>query len=529
MEQKRPPPVGTIRRAPEPLPVPWEITYLLELPSSLGGGHPWVDVQERVVVAGGKPTPWQRAQVSEARVAACVDPDDKQILTALRELSISTASVAQLPTSDKAAPGRFQLSRAARERLLPLLGRTGRLRLRHGSEALTWSDDVRALRLAVEVVDNGAGNETWAVRGLLRAGDETLALTAIEALFEGGLFLHRGTLGRIDDGGASSWLGLLRQHQRVAIPLARRAAFLEELYALPSPPPLDLPVAIALDEHIAVAQPRLYVHAPSLDEGPRSASLFAALSFDYEGVVVAATRPGKVAFDAARMRLLRRDASAEAAARACLESLELQPIPRTTPAPPPEGAHLLLPAARLPRIVDTLLGEGFKVEAAGKIYRRSTSSDVAIKASGVDWFELSGSVSFDGIRVPLPAILASLRRGDDAVLLDDGTLGVLPDAWLRKHGLVARLGVAHEGRVRFLHSQVGLLDELVASEPTTRVDEAFTRARAALGQGGAIAPAEPPEGFHGELRAYQREGLGWMRLPRAIGLRRLPRRRHGPR
>src|SRR5262249_25419981 len=32
-----------------------------------------------------------------------------------------------------------------------------------------------------------------------------------------------------------------------------------------------------------------------------------------------------------------------------------------------------------------------------------------------------------------------------------------------------------------------------------------------------IAPADPPAGFRGELRGYQREGLGWLRFLRKFG------------
>ena len=36
--------------------------------------------------------------------------------------------------------------------------------------------------------------------------------------------------------------------------------------------------------------------------------------------------------------------------------------------------------------------------------------------SGIDWFELHGGVTFDGQEVPLPTLLAALRRGEALVL-----------------------------------------------------------------------------------------------------------------
>ena len=34
-----------------------------------------------------------------------------------------------------------------------------------------------------------------------------------------------------------------------------------------------------------------------------------------------------------------------------------------------------------------------------------------IGSSGVDWFELRGTVDFDGVTATLPELLAALRRG----------------------------------------------------------------------------------------------------------------------
>ncbi|MFO0757019.1 MAG: DEAD/DEAH box helicase [Byssovorax sp.] len=500
-------------RRPEPPPAARrELRYVLSLPSAFDKGNPWVAVEERFHPPGEKPSRWARMPVSEAHAATAADPDDRMLLAALRDLLGSTASYAQREVTERGSPERFQLSRAGRDRLLPAMARTGRLLLA-GPElgvttTLTWTEEPWALRLRVELRDTGAAEPTWAVIGQVRLGDRTVPLAELTAMFEGGLAIAQGMLGQVDDGGASSWLGLLRQHRQVVIPPARRAAFLEELFTLPSPPPLDLPPGLALREVTAEARPKLQIHAPTLAEGPRGPLLHASLHVDYGGVLVPAERPGKVAFDGGRMALVRRDPAAEEAARTRLASLGLESVPRGT-AGVPEGAHLKLAATRLPLVVSTLLAEGFTVDAAGKVYRRSTGSDLFVKSSGVDWFDLGGSLRFDGFRVPLPDVLAALRRGDSTVVLDDGTLGVLPEDWLRKHGLLLGLGEAKKKTIRFLPSQVPLLDTLVRA-CEAKVDAAFTEARERLGEGGPLGPAEPPAGFTGELRGYQKEGLAWL-------------------
>ena len=80
-----------------------------------------------------------------------------------------------------------------------------------------------------------------------------------------------------------------------------------------------------------------------------------------------------------------------------------------------------------------------------------------------------------------------------------------------------RGGHAGGGSPRFRRTQVGLLDVLLAEQPEARFDERFERRRERLRQFQGIAPADPPAGFQGQLRGYQRDGLGWLHFLREFG------------
>ena len=75
-----------------------------------------------------------------------------------------------------------------------------------------------------------------------------------------------------------------------------------------------------------------------------------------------------------------------------------------------------------------------------------------------DWFELHGSVDYEGVVADLPALLAAARRGESFVRLGDGTFGVMPADWLAQNERIAALGTADGDHVRFASSQVALLD-----------------------------------------------------------------------
>jgi SNF2 family DNA or RNA helicase len=138
-------------------------------------------------------------------------------------------------------------------------------------------------------------------------------------------------------------------------------------------------------------------------------------------------------------------------------------------------------------------------------------------SSGIDWFELHGEVDFEGQRAPLPQLLAAVKRGDRMVPLSDGSVGILPEEWLRSFQLASALGDPDGDHFRFTRAQAGFLDALLAAEPEVTADAMFARARDALRSFDGIHPSDPPPGFVGRLREYQREGLGWLRFLQRFG------------
>jgi SNF2 family DNA or RNA helicase len=62
-----------------------------------------------------------------------------------------------------------------------------------------------------------------------------------------------------------------------------------------------------------------------------------------------------------------------------------------------------------------------------------------------------------------------------------------------------------------------VLDALLATRPEVTFDRQFARARDGLRKFQGVVAADPPRAFRGELREYQRVGLGWLRFLRKFG------------
>jgi SNF2 family DNA or RNA helicase len=79
------------------------------------------------------------------------------------------------------------------------------------------------------------------------------------------------------------------------------------------------------------------------------------------------------------------------------------------------------------------------------------------------------------------------------------------------------MGTLAGDHLRFRKSQVTFLDVLLAAQPDIEVDAGFAQARQHLARFEGIDALDPPQGFAGKLRDYQREGLGWMQFLREFG------------
>jgi len=69
--------------------------------------------------------------------------------------------------------------------------------------------------------------------------------------------------------------------------------------------------------------------------------------------------------------------------------------------------------------------------------------------SGVDWFELHGTVAYGETTAQLPQLLSAFKKGETMVTLDDGSYGLIPEEWLRRFANVAAMGDVEGDHLEF--------------------------------------------------------------------------------
>ena len=454
--------------------------------------------------------------VAHDDVGAYEDPADQRLLELLlghRSYEDPAGSASPYFHRDPPRPRSCVVAPMLYEWILPELCATDRLLWVRGEDAL---DDRR--RVAWDAgapwrfklcIQADAARQSWRLEGQLARGDEAAPLRDPVLLLAKGLVLFPRRASRLEASQDFGWIAALRQTGELRIPYAERDAFLQMWWSAPALPMADLPPTLELPTECGVPTGALTVFTPPRG---RDAYLYANVSVHYGDNPVDPEPFQTGIVDLKAQRVIRRDREAETALLTQLSDLGVGPNPSAH-----QKADYRLSPRQLPALTEALLRQGWVVQADGVRMRAPGPMTFEVR-SGVDWFELHGEVAFGDLTVGLPALLRALRRGERYVLLDDGSQGLLPEAWLARYGTWADLGESQADAIRFKPSQALLLDAWLAEQPALSVDPDFARWREQLRTFSGIEPATPPATFEGQLRPYQQEGLGWLHFLQAFHL-----------
>jgi SNF2 family DNA or RNA helicase len=177
----------------------------------------------------------------------------------------------------------------------------------------------------------------------------------------------------------------------------------------------------------------------------------------------------------------------------------------------------LVPPTHVADLAGTLAADGWHVELDGRAFFAADPLRVRIR-SEANAFDLTGSVMFGPHEVTLPTLFDAVQRQEELIELGDGAVGLIPADELSRLRMLLALGERSKDTVRFGHAQLLLLDALLEKLPLVDVDEHLAQARTKLRAFNGIGTPDAPPGFVGELRHYQREGLGWFDFLRQFGL-----------
>jgi superfamily II DNA or RNA helicase len=244
--------------------------------------------------------------------------------------------------------------------------------------------------------------------------------------------------------------------------------------------------------------------------------------FSYKGYE---TRPGGkdeiIVPDGQQVLLIHRNKEAELQFVRKLESLHSQFIR-------PEGSHsLALKGADVLKnnwfflFVDAM--EEMKIPVYGfealKNFRFNTAkpqTKIHI-SSNTDWFDARVDIVFGDQKVTIADVKKALANRQQFVPLDDGTLGVLPEEWIKKYSLLFRVGEGKSNQLRLSKYHMSVIDELYENrneeELIIRLEEKYEHLR----EFNRIKEIDPPAHLEHVLRPYQVHGFHWLNYLQEVG------------
>jgi len=81
-------------------------------------------------------------------------------------------------------------------------------------------------------------------------------------------------------------------------------------------------------------------------------------------------------------------------------------------------------------------------------------------SSGLDWFDARVELAFGDQRIGIIDIKKALANKQSFVQLNDGTLGILPDEWIKKYSLLFKVGEGKSNQLRLSKYHLSVIDDL---------------------------------------------------------------------
>ena len=138
-------------------------------------------------------------------------------------------------------------------------------------------------------------------------------------------------------------------------------------------------------------------------------------------------------------------------------------------------------------------------------------------SSNTDWFDARVDIVFGEQKVTIADVKKALANRQQFVPLNDGTLGILPEEWIKKYSLLFRVGEGKQNQMRLSKYHVSVIDELYDNrseeELIVRLEEKYEQLRGFK----QIKEIPIPEHLRNILRPYQEHGYYWLNYLSEIG------------
>lgn len=131
-------------------------------------------------------------------------------------------------------------------------------------------------------------------------------------------------------------------------------------------------------------------------------------------------------------------------------------------------------------------------------------------SSNTDWFDAKVDILFGDQKVTIAEVKRAIAQKQQFVQLGDGTLGILPENWLKKYSLFFRIGEGRTDNLKLSNYHFSIIDELYDNRDEDELIFALEKKCGQLKQFKQIKEVEIPANLNAVLRPYQIAGYHWI-------------------
>ena len=131
-------------------------------------------------------------------------------------------------------------------------------------------------------------------------------------------------------------------------------------------------------------------------------------------------------------------------------------------------------------------------------------------SSNTDWFDAKVEIHFGEQKVTVADIKKALANKQQFVPLQDGTLGVLPEEWIKKYSLLFRVGEGKAEKMKLSRYHFSVIEELYESRDEEELFFQLEERYDKLKEFKEIEQVEAPAHLIPILRPYQVSGFQWL-------------------
>jgi non-specific serine/threonine protein kinase len=323
------------------------------------------------------------------------------------------------------------------------------------------------------------------------------------------LFLHKGMLHLFENPQDALHVELFRNNGRLRIPVAEWPVYLKD-YLLPLSRQYDIQFDASLLAEVDDILPENHVYLKEMGE-----TFIIQPGFAYHGHEVEWNDETRITVqEGNKVLIIHRNKAAETQFIESIRALH------TNFSQPSNNNYFYLRSKEALKnswfflFFDTLKEMNVRVFGFDGLRNFRFSSHKPVTnlqiSSGIDWFDAQIEVLYGDQRVSIKDIKQALANKQNYVQLADGSLGLLPEEWLRKYSLLFKIGEEKDKGLKLSKYNFSVIDELYEFIDDEAIVIELEQKRKKLLQFDEIRNITLPHNLNAHLRPYQESGFQWL-------------------